>query len=218
MRQSPLVSGLPHETAELDAGSDRDITLGYLKRLNGVLDALDLECISRMTTIITGCYEAGRTVYCVGNGGSAATASHLAADLTKLTSVPGSSRRLRSLCLSDSMAAVTAASNDFSYEEVFVEQLRSFLEPADVVIGISTSGRSSNVIRALEFAAGRGAAALAITGRSGAGLRTLARETLVIDSVSVQRIEDVTMVAAHLLCLTVRARCQAGDVLAPSVV
>ena len=107
------------------------------------------------------------------------------------------------------MAAVTAASNDFSYEEVFVEQLRAFLEPGDVVVGISTSGQSRNVLRALEYAAGNGAVALAITGTCGTGLRALAHETLVIDSSSVQRIEDVTMVAAHLLCLMVRARATA---------
>jgi D-sedoheptulose 7-phosphate isomerase len=212
MRQPAPVSERADDGLEVDAGSVQAIAIGYLSRLNGALAALDLDCIDRMSSAIVQCYAASRTVYCVGNGGSAATASHLAADLTKLTSLPGRARRLRSLCLSDSMAAVTAASNDFSYEQVFVEQLRAFLEPGDVVVGISTSGRSSNVLRALEYAADNGAVALAITGRSGSELRTLAHETLVIDSASVQRIEDVTMVAAHLLCVTVRARCGTGDV------
>jgi len=187
--------------------SSRDVAVRYLIRLHGALASLDLSCVDRMTLAIVRCYEASRTVYCVGNGGSAATASHLAADLTKLATAPGS-RRLRSLCLSDSMAAVTAASNDFSYDQVFVEQLRAFLEPGDVVVGISTSGQSPNVIRALEYAAGCGATTLAITGEYGVGLRALAHETLVIESTNVQRIEDVTMVAGHLLCLMVRARCE----------
>jgi D-sedoheptulose 7-phosphate isomerase len=169
-----------------------------------------------MTTALERCYATGQTLFVIGNGGSAATASHLAADFTKLSAPPGSSRRLRALCYNDSSATLTAAANDLGYDEVFVEQLRAFLQPGDVVLGISTSGRSPNVVRALEYAAGHGASVLAITGEHGTGLRALAHETLVIDSGSVQRIEDVTLVAGHMICLMVRARCEAGQAARPS--
>jgi D-sedoheptulose 7-phosphate isomerase len=183
----------------------------YLDHLRSALGSLDLACIDRMSSVLARCYDTGSTVFLVGNGGSASTASHLAADFMKLSSPPNSPRRLRSLCLADSMASLTAASNDFSYDEGFVEQLRGLMQPGDVVLGISTSGRSPNVMRALEYAASRGATVMAITGERGTGLRTLTHETLVIDSNSVQRVEDITLVAGHIICLMVRARCHPDE-------
>lgn len=213
-----LPSAEPPDTLDLDlASSAQGLAVGYLRHLQNALDALDLACLERMTTTLERCFATAHTLFVLGNGGSAATASHLAADFTKLATPPGSTRRLRALCLNDSAAAMTAASNDHGYEEVFVEQLRGFLQADDVVLGISTSGRSANIVRALEYAASRDATVLAITGEHGTGLRALAHETLVIGSGSVQRVEDVTLVAGHLICLMVRARCEAGHTVLPSV-
>jgi D-sedoheptulose 7-phosphate isomerase len=212
-----LPSAEPPDTLDLDtSGSAHALGVGYLGRLQAALDALDLACLERMTTILERCYATGQTLFVIGNGGSAATASHLAADFTKLSTPPGSTRRFRALCFNDSSAALTAASNDLGYDEVFIEQLRAFLQPGDVVLGISTSGQSRNVVRALDYAAGRGASVLAITGRHGTGLRALAHEALVIESGSVQRVEDVTLVAGHMICLMVRARCEASQAVPPS--
>jgi len=206
MRQASLQDRKPLEPCSPGRTSS-GFAAGYLFRLQEALASLDLECLERMTSVIVRCYEGAGTVHCFGNGGSATTASHLAADFTKLTTAPGDARRLRATCLSDSVAAVTAAANDVSYDQVFVEQLRAFLAPGDVVLGISTSGTSKNVIAGLQYAASRGAQALAITGEGGAGLRGVAHETLVIRSGSVQRIEDVTLVAGHIICMMLRAQC-----------
>jgi D-sedoheptulose 7-phosphate isomerase len=173
-----------------------------------VLRHLDGASIERAVELVLGTWRANRTVFLCGNGGSAASAGHLAADLTKLTAVPRAPR-LRAMALTDSLAAISAAANDISYDEVFVEQLRAFGQPFDTVIGLSTSGSSRNVLRAIEYANSIGAQTIGVTGRAGHPLRGLANHTIVIDSTSVQHVEDATMVTGHMVCLRVRDALQA---------
>jgi D-sedoheptulose 7-phosphate isomerase len=180
-------------------------TDAYLEELSSALSDLDRATVERMAAALGDAHEARRSVFICGNGGSAAVASHWAADLSKLTALPGQAR-LRVTSLTDSAATITAAANDFDYSEVFVDQLRTFMSPGDVVIGISTSGRSPNVLRALEYAGAHGGVSLGITGQNGGALQAVASATLVIASTSVQRVEDVAGVAAHLVCLLTRAR------------
>ncbi len=182
-------------------------TRQYLESLVGVLNRLDSDALDRLSWAIYAAYQTDNTIYCVGNGGSAATASHLATDLTKLTSHPSRPRRLRALSLTESVSSMTAIGNDLAYEDVFVEQLKALLRPDDVVIGISTSGSSPNVLRAIDYANRHGAVTIGITGSEGRRLRDLARDSLVIRSANVQTIEDVSMVAAHLLCLLTLNKC-----------
>jgi D-sedoheptulose 7-phosphate isomerase len=184
-----------------------DIARRYLADLCSALDGLDVAVIERVAHELVRAFAQGNIVFCLGNGGSAATASHLAADLTKLTAVPGDGPRLKVMSLCEHVSALSAIANDMAYEEVFVEQLRTFLAPGDVVVGFSTSGSSPNVVRALEYAASRGATTVAVTGRRGAPLRQVAETCLTIDSDTVQQIEDASMVAAHLMCLLARAGC-----------
>ena len=177
----------------------------YMAELTTALAKLDHAVVEQMALALVDAQAAGRTVFICGNGGSAAVATHWAADLSKLTALPGQSR-LRVMSLTDSAAAITAAANDFDYSEIFVDQLRTFMSPGDVVIGISTSGRSPNVLRAMEYANHHGATSIGITGQGGGALKALADLTLVVASTSVQRIEDVAGVAAHLACLHARGR------------
>ena len=177
----------------------------YMHNYVQVLKFLDVGMIERMSDILVGAWRCRRTVYICGNGGSAASACHFAADLTKLTAPPDGPR-LRSVSLAESLSAISAIGNDFSYDEIFAEQLRSSLDPGDVVVGFSTSGSSKNVLRAIEYANAAGGITLGITGQSGHALKERAELTLVVASNSVQHVEDATMVAAHLLCLRVAAR------------
>ena len=177
----------------------------YMAELNAALRDLDQAVVEQMAWAIVDAHAAGHTVFICGNGGSSAVAGHWAADLSKLTALPGQ-QRLRVMSLTDSAATITAAANDFDYSEIFSDQLRTFMNAGDIVIGISTSGRSPNVLRAMEYANLHGATSIGITGQSGAPLRALASLTLVIASNSVQRIEDVAGVAAHLACLHARAK------------
>jgi D-sedoheptulose 7-phosphate isomerase len=178
----------------------------YVAELTQALRLLDLQAVERLAQVLHHAYLRNRTVFCIGNGGSASTASHLAADLSKLTTRPGQAR-LRCMALVDSVAALTAAGNDFAYDDVFVEQLRTFMEPGDVVIGISTSGRSKNVLRAVEYANNCGGITVGITGADGDALRAITADSVSIASLSVQQIEDLTMVAGHMACLATRERC-----------
>jgi lipopolysaccharide transport system permease protein len=133
-----------------------------------VLRSLDQAAVDCMAQTIFGAWRARRTVFCCGNGGSASSASHFVMDLAKLTA-PRRGPRLRTIALTDSLAAISAIANDIAYEEVFAEQLRSLLEPRDVVIGFSTSGSSPNVLRAIDYANAAGATTIGVTGRGGYG-------------------------------------------------
>lgn len=175
----------------------------YLEDYRRLLSQLDPDAVGDLTHVLVGAWRTNRTVYSCGNGGNAMNASHFAADLTKLTA-PARGARLRALALTDSVAAISAIANDFAYDEVFVEQLRSFIAPGDVLVAFSTSGASPNVLRAVDYANRAGAVTVGITGRNGVKLKALAQHVLVVQSTSVQQIEDATMLVGHLLCLQAR--------------
>jgi len=175
----------------------------YLDEYAGVLRGLDETAVERMAHRLRDAWKTNRTVFCCGNGGSASSASHFMMDLTKLSS-PANGPRIRALALNENVAAISAISNDIAYGEIFVEQMRPFLAPNDVVIGFSTSGSSPNVIRAIDYANEEGAITMGVTGLQGRTLQRVARHTLVVNSTSVQQIEDATLAVAHLLCLRVK--------------
>jgi D-sedoheptulose 7-phosphate isomerase len=172
----------------------------YVERYVQVLNWLDTKVIDQMAEILVDAWRARRSVFICGNGGSAATASHFAADLTKLTAPPRGPR-LKAVSLTESLSTISAIGNDLAYDEIFAEQLRACLDRGDVVIGLSTSGASPNVLRAIDYANEAGGITLGVTGKHGHLLRARAHVTLAVVSDSVQHIEDATMVAAHLLCL-----------------
>jgi D-sedoheptulose 7-phosphate isomerase len=176
----------------------------YMQTYVKVLNFLDVGMIERMSDILVGAWRCRRTVYVCGNGGSAANASHFAADLTKLTAPP-TGPRLRAVSLTESLSAISAIGNDLAYGEIFAEQLRASLDEGDVVMGFSTSGSSPNVLRAIEYANDAGGITLGVTGQGGHALKDRAQLTLVVPSDSVQHVEDATMVAAHILCIRVAA-------------
>ena len=133
-----------------------------------------------------------------GNGGSAANASHIAEDLQKgvkeCTGV-----RTKVMSLVDSVPLISAWANDTGYENVFAEQIDSFLEPGDVVIAISASGNSSNVLRAVERANEMGGVTIGLTGYDGGKLAQIAHKPLVVPSQSMQQIEDAHLVVGHVI-------------------
>jgi D-sedoheptulose 7-phosphate isomerase len=177
----------------------------YLEALEHLVCRLDVSELTAMADAICAAYRQRRTVFCFGNGGNAATASHFAADLTKLTVVPRLPHRLRAVSLNDSVSAMTAIGNDLEFDEIFSEQLRTYLTPGDVVLGLSTSGTSPNVVKALEYGEAAGAVTMSITGASGHLVRSLSSHCVMIESTSVQHVEELTLVATHLLCILSRA-------------
>jgi D-sedoheptulose 7-phosphate isomerase len=170
----------------------------YFNKLKATIDLVSREEVNTLIGLLLDALEGGKTVFTMGNGGSAATASHYAADFNKGLSY-GKARRFRFICLADNTATLTAYANDVAYEEVFVEQLRNFLEPGDLVIGISGSGNSRNVLKAVEHANGAGAITVGLTGYDGGELRRVAQHGVHIPADDMQVTEDLHMVLDHLL-------------------
>lgn len=151
-------------------------------------------------------YWSDRSVFVFGNGGSATTASHFACDLSKgaTTWLESGAKRFRVIALTDNVALMTAWANDTSYENVFAEQLRNLARGGDVVIAISGSGNSTNVLKALEVANCLGAATIGLTGFMGGKMKSLCRRCLVIPSDNMEVIEDVHLAVCHSLSTVVR--------------
>lgn len=175
----------------------------YFAELRVVLDRLDTSVVDRITEAIWRCYEQGRTLFTFGNGGSAALASHFVCDIAKGTAAPGH-RRLRAISLSDNVPLMTAWANDTNYGEIFAEQLRDLIEKDDLVLAISGSGNSENVVRGLQAAREAGAKTMALTGFSGGRVKALADLCLIVPSENMQHIEDTHLFSAHAIFTAIR--------------
>ena len=170
----------------------------YISHLQDVLERLTLTDVRDTIDTVMEAYRAEKQIFVIGNGGSASTASHLACDLGKGTSTPGKPR-FRVMSLTDNVATMTAWSNDVSYEDVFVEQLKNFVSPGDVVLGISASGNSENVLRAMQYAADIGCKTIGWSGFGGGKLATICDINVVVDSNLYGPVEDVHLMLNHIL-------------------
>ena len=177
----------------------------YLRHLARTLDALSRAEIWAAVDLLLAAGSARRRIYLVGNGGSAATASHMANDLNKQASVPGRPP-LRAIALTDNVPLITAWANDEEYAECFARQLANHLEAGDVLVAISTSGNSPNVLRALESAREAGAVTIGFTGRDGGRLRDLVDCCVLVPCDDVGQQEDVHLVLNHVITTALRAR------------
>jgi D-sedoheptulose 7-phosphate isomerase len=143
--------------------------------------------------------DQGKAIFVTGNGGSAATASHFVCDMVKGASL-GKPSRFRIQALHDSMPTLTAYANDLHYQEAAVEQLRNFAAAGDIYMAISGSGNSPNVIRAMEYANSLGCRTLALTGRDGGKLGSLAQLNIQVPEQHMGRIEDAHHIICHMIC------------------
>lgn len=157
-------------------------TLGpkaYLDRVCDEIQKLDSDEIENLSQLVERAYHDGRFVFIIGNGGSGANASHLCEDLAKCTLHDfENQKRLKVLSLTDNTPWVMAVANDISYESIFIEQLKNLSSPGDLLLAISGSGNSPNILKAVEWANGHGVTTVGITGFSGGKLRKLARHGL----------------------------------------
>ncbi|HIC93738.1 MAG TPA: SIS domain-containing protein [Anaerolineae bacterium] len=172
----------------------------YLEQMCRTLRRLPQGEIARLAEILAQAREEGRRVFLFGNGGSAATASHFACDLGKGTVREGRPR-FKVIALNDNMPIFSAYANDFGYETVFAEPLVSLSEPGDVAIGISTSGNSANVLRAIEVAQERGLVTVGLTGFQGGQLKDKVDLCIIVPSDSMQQVEDAHLVILHAVFL-----------------
>ncbi|MDR1398169.1 MAG: SIS domain-containing protein [Desulfarculales bacterium] len=169
----------------------------YLSRLQQQLASLNRGELVAFAGLLREACETGRQIFIMGNGGSAATASHFVCDFNKGLSY-GRKRKYKFICLNDNVPALMAYANDVGYEAVFVEQLKNFLQAGDLVIGISGSGNSANVLKALEYANAHQAVTLALVGYDGGKLKKIARHCVHVNISDMQVVEDIHMMLDHM--------------------
>lgn len=172
----------------------------YTASFHTLLDAVETAQVDHLVEAIVDAYRAGRQVFIIGNGGSGANASHLCEDLGKGTlSDFESQKRLKVISLTDNTAYILAWGNDTDFDRVFVEQLKNLAEPGDLVIAISGSGNSPNILRAIEYANAKGMKTFGITGYDGGRLLALAHDSLHVKSHDMGLVEAVHGVVFHYL-------------------
>jgi D-sedoheptulose 7-phosphate isomerase len=170
----------------------------YFKRVSDALNHIDIGAITRLVKLLMEAREKENTIFIFGNGGSGATASHVTGDFLKGISY-GLEKRFRVQCLNDNMAGVMAISNDLSYEEIFIEQLKVFLHKDDIVIGISGSGNSANVVKAMEYARSNGAHTVAFCGYKGGAIKEIADLVIHAPIQDMEITEDIHIIIFHAI-------------------
>jgi D-glycero-alpha-D-manno-heptose-7-phosphate kinase len=180
----------------------------YWRSFADVMQRLSAGALARVAQALLDCQQRGGTIFILGNGGSAATASHFACDLAKGTRVAGQAG-FRVVPLTDNVPLLTAWGNDSGYERVFAEQLAPLVRPGDVVVAISVSGNSPNVLLAIEAARGADATTVALTGGMGGQLGRLVDQAIFVPDGTIEQVEDAHMIIAHSLCVALRQQCQA---------
>jgi D-sedoheptulose 7-phosphate isomerase len=177
----------------------------YLGRLRQAIDALPVDRLTTLGEMLYRAYRNEKQVFTLGNGGSASTASHIAADLAKNT-IGANMRRFRITSLNDNAAILTALANDLGYEHVFSEQLQNLIRPGDLLIAVSASGNSPNVVRAIEYARSRCAEVVGILGFDGGRAARLVDLPIIVPVEHYGIVEDAHLIINHILVEYFRAR------------
>ena len=175
-----------------------NFTLNYRTQLIETIGRIDLTKVDEAIELFRRARDRGKHIFVCGNGGSASTASHFACDIVKGASYQRE-KRFRILALTDSLPTLTAYSNDVGYECVFAEQLKNFAQQGDLVMAISGSGNSPNVVRAVEYANSIGCTSIALTGRDGGKLGPLANVNIQVAVPHMGRIEDAHLIVCHMI-------------------
>lgn len=173
----------------------------YLSAHTELATKLDFNAFQVGVDLIREKFEGGKKIFTCGNGGSASTASHYITDWNKMVNL-ATGKKFRGISLCDNIGVITAYANDINYEEVFQGQLKAMLDEGDLVIGISGSGNSPNVLRAIEYANNNGADTLGIVGYDGGKLKSIAKHSVWVPSFDMQLCEDVHLMFGHMVMKT----------------
>lgn len=207
MSPNKIRSTLPGRTHVTGPGglSASEFAAWYRDRSLEQWGALDLRAIAELADWIVAAHEAGRQVLVMGNGGSAATASHMATDLCKTAHVAGR-KPLKCLSLADNVSFITAIGNDLSFDDIFSRQLENAVGKGDVVLLISGSGNSPNLLKAAAFAKARGARTAALLGFDGGKLKKAVDLAVLVPSDQYGVIEDLHLSIGHILTFYLKQR------------
>jgi D-sedoheptulose 7-phosphate isomerase len=181
-----------------------DAITSYMREHERMIEAISLAQLQTVLRLLEEAYREGHRIFVMGNGGSAATASHFALDLAKNTIMPGVPR-VKAISLTDHVPLITAWSNDTAYEHVFAEQLANMIEPGDVAIGISTSGNSPNVINALHLTKRLGGVTIGLLGAEGGEIKHIVDAYVLAPGQNIEQEEDAHLILAHIITRHMRA-------------
>jgi D-sedoheptulose 7-phosphate isomerase len=181
----------------------------YLDQVSALVLRIPSANIEELVRIMLEAYDRDRRIFIFGNGGGAATSSHFVCDLAKGAATPGKPR-LKAICLSDNVPLITAWANDTDYTNTFGEQLKNLVEEGDVVIGLSGSGMSPNVINAFKVANRAGAVSVLLSGFKGGTAVDVAHKSIIVPSEDMQQIEDIHLMLCHIIFRIIRSHIR-GD-------
>ena len=181
-----------------------EIIKAYFSQVSATLSKLPIGKIAELVEVLDEARGKGNRIFIFGNGGSAATASHFAADLSK-GAIRKGEPRLKAFALTDNIPLLTAWANDAAYENIFAEQLENFIEPGDIAIAISGSGNSSNILNGIKVAKAKGATTVGFIGFDGGKLRDLVDIALVVPDHSMEQVEDIHLMLEHVITICLRA-------------
>lgn len=170
----------------------------YIADVKRLCDTLDIDKIDGVCEVVLEKYKAGKQIFVAGNGGSAGTSNHFSCDFGK-NAVKSDTKRPKIISLSSNIEVLTALGNDFSYAEVFSQQMKNLFNDGDLIILISASGNSPNVVSAAEYAKSRGGVVVGLTGFEGGKLKDLSDVYVNIPSYSYEKIEDLHMMLVHMI-------------------
>jgi len=191
-----------HKLAEIHGAtaSAQEYYKAYVDRLTGLLHVLDQDAITAAIEAVEGCSRRGNTLFSMANGGSAASASHLVNDLVAGCYLEGKPQ-LRTLCLTDNVATVTALGNDAGFDHIFSHQLRVHMRPGDVVLAMSVSGNSENLIQAVDYANDHGATTIGYAGFDGGRLAEKCAISVIIPTTKDEYgpVEDIFNILGHVM-------------------
>lgn len=173
-----------------------DFLKNYLSELSGMFSTINPKEFEYFIEELQDAFNRGSHIFICGNGGSASTASHFACDINKGVSY-GKDKKFKIICLNDNIPTMLAYANDVSYNNIFVEQLKNFMIRDDMVIGVSGSGNSRNVFKAIDYANKKGGKTFGVCGYGGGKLKEVAQNSIVINCNDMQKVEDLHIIVFH---------------------
>jgi D-sedoheptulose 7-phosphate isomerase len=176
--------------------------LKYCLVLENAIKALPVKKLEIMVNLILDAYKKEKQIFVFGNGGSGATASHFACDMNKCASY-GRKKKFKVICLNDNVPVILAYANDLSYSDIFIEQLKNFIKPDDLIIGISGSGNSENVLRGIRYGNKNRARTIGLSGFDGGKLAKIAQFNFIAPVNDMQKVEDVHLIISHVIMHTI---------------
>ena len=187
------------------AQEKRQIIETYLSEVGATLGNLPVDLIAQVVELIETARANGKRVFTFGNGGSAATASHFASDLSK-GAISQGNPRIRAFALTDNVPLLSAWANDTAYENIFAEQLENLVEMGDIAIGISGSGNSQNVLNGVKVAKAKGASTIGFIGFDGGKLKSWVDLAIVVPNDNMEQVEDIHLLLGHVITTCLRGK------------